>query len=477
VRLLPSLAAAGLLFVLGCQPVTTPRPPSSKFAAPAAASKPPDGSVLVNVTLLNDEFLLPNGMLVALHREPTASSVFLQVRYHVGSKDDPAGRAGLAHLYEHLMFEGSLHTGEKDHNQWVEELGGTSNATTDADTTDYYEQVPPSALATALWLESDRMAYPLSRVGEGAFAREREVVKNEGRERYEDRPYGQLGAIARSAVFGTGHPYSRPTIGYANELDAITLEEMRAFAKTYYRPNNATLVIAGAIDLARTRELVAKYFGDIPPGSPLPSRTFPAAKLARNVRVEVAADVQAPRVTLAWPAPPVHGHGLIELEYGTRFFEGRVHRRLVTEKRIADDVDVAIDEGRLGSIVFATVALKPGASPDEAISTLDEYLTEASRAGRLWAWDNFPDYRTRTLVGRVAALEHLSERASQMLHALDYHDGKETMQADLRALLAVSAADVGAAMEQLLADAPRATIVYVPTRGAPRAGRVGKVTR
>ncbi|MBS2019956.1 MAG: insulinase family protein [Deltaproteobacteria bacterium] len=427
---------------------------------------------MINVNLVTDKFVLPNGLLVVLHREPTASSAFVEVRYHVGSKDDPPGRSGFAHLFEHLMFQGSRHTGDKDHMQWLEDFGGESNAGTNEDHTDYHESVPTSALPLALWLESDRMAYPLDKTDADRFTKEREVVKNEYRQHYDDVAYGHVANIARTAVFGEDHPYARPTIGDPRELDAITLDELRSFARTYYRPNNATLVVCGAFDTAAMKALVTKYFGTIPPGPPPPTRSFRAPALTKDRRIEVQAGVEAPLVTLAWPGPPMHGEGYAELRYGLHFFEGRAHHRLVTEKKIADDVDIDIDTGKLGSLVLATVRLKPKESPSTAISVLEEYLTEASRMGRLYPWDTFRDHRTRAVVSEVTALERLSGRARQILHGIEYHEERETVQLDLKRLLAVRAEDVGAALEGILADRPRVTVVVTPTPGAPRAGRV-----
>lgn len=427
---------------------------------------------MINVNLVTDKFVLPNGLLVVLHREPTASSAFVEVRYHVGSKDDPAGRSGFAHLFEHLMFQGSRHTGDKDHMQWLEDYGGESNASTNEDHTDYHESVPTSALPLALWLESDRMAYPLDRTDVDKFTKEREVVKNEYRQHYDDVPYGHVANIARAAVFGDDHPYGRPTIGDPHQLDGVTLEELRTFAKTYYRPNNATLVVCGAFDTAAMKELVTKYFATIPPGPPPPARAFPPPALARDKRIEVQAGVQAPMVMLAWPAPPVHGEGYAELRYALRFFSGRVHYRLVTEKKIADDVDVDVDTGKLGSLVLVTVRLKPGESPSTAISVVEEYLNEATRVGRLYPWNTFGDYRTRAVVNEVTSLERLSGRAAQILHGIEYHEERETVQLDLKKLLAVRAEDVGAALDDLIVDRPRVTIVVTPTPSAPRAGKV-----
>lgn len=464
---------AALLLTAACASAEPAASPGAASAADKAAPAPSrDDAIMVNVALVTDKLTLPNGLLVVLHREPVATSAYVHVRYHVGSKDDPPGRSGLAHLFEHLMFQGSRHTGERDHNRWLEDVGGSSNASTDRDSTDYHEEVPASALPRALWLESDRMAYPLDKTTDESLGKEREVVKNEYRERYDNRPYGHVSSIARAAVFGRAHPYGRPTIGNEAELDAITLDNLRGFARDHYRPNNATLVVCAPYDVKQTRELVTKYFASIPPGAPRAPRTYPAPQLASDVRLDVEAGVDAPMIALAWPAPRVHEPGLQELRYGLRYFDADLSHRLVTEKKVATDVSWYLDAGHLGSLVLVEVQLQRGASTDAALSVIDEYLTRASRLGRVYPWRSFADHRTRAVVSAVTRLEGLEGRAEQILHGIEYHTERETAQLDLRALLAVKAADVGAAMEQFLVDRPRVTIVVRPTPGAPRAGRV-----
>ncbi|MDB4934858.1 MAG: Zinc protease, partial [Labilithrix sp.] len=249
-----SLALPALLAVAACGGSGRP------------SSNAPDGALTINIALPIEELDLPNGLHVVLHQERSASLALVHVRYHVGSKDDPQGRSGFAHLFEHLMFRGSKNTGTKDYQQWLEDVGGITNAETDLDTTDYHAYVPPGALPRAIWLEADRMAYPLAPLDEAGFAHERDVVKNEWRQHYEDVPLGNLDSIAREAIYGISHPYGTSTIGRADELDKATLAEARAFARAYYRPNNATLIVCGLFDVASTRELVTKYFGTIPAG-------------------------------------------------------------------------------------------------------------------------------------------------------------------------------------------------------------------
>ena len=228
-------------------------------------------------------------------------------------------------------------------------------------------------------------------------------------------------------------------------------------------------------DLPAARELVTRYFATIPPGPVPPTRSMPPAKLAREQRIDVAADVDGPAVALAWPAPATHGDGSDELSYGLRVFYQRVHLRLVTEKKIANQVDWEYHHGRLGGLVMIVAKLKPGASPDTAIGAMEEALTEASRLGRQYAWDKFKNYKTRAVVAEVAGLEGLEGRAERILHDIEMHGAPNSVKFDLRRLLAVDSADVGAAVEHFLIDSPRVTMVVTPTPGAPRSGK--KVAR
>jgi zinc protease len=441
------------------------------FAFWASGCAPTSDRVKVNVALPVEELHLPNGLHVVLHREASASAALVYLRYHVGSKDDPQGRSGFAHLYEHLMFRGSRNTGAKAYEQWLEDDGGTFNASTSADHTDYHATVPPSALPRAIWLEADRMAYPLAALDEEVFQRERDVVKNEWREHYEDVPLGNLDSIAREAIYGADHPYGTPTIGRGDELDKATLAEARAFARLYYRPNNATLVVCGLVDVAATRALVVRYFGTIPPGPTLVSRFIPPPSPPREQKIDVAAAVEGPAVAVAWPAPATHGDGSDELAYGFRWFASRVRWRLVTDMKVANEVDTRYDHGRLGGHVMITVKLKRSSSASSALGVIDHYLAESSRLGRTFTWDNFGDFKTRALVAEIGDLEGLDGRARRVLHDLELHGAPNSVQVDLRSLQSVEAADVGEAVDHFLVDGPRVTIAVTPDANAPRAGR------
>jgi predicted Zn-dependent peptidase len=435
-----------------------------------AAANAPEGGFQLNIALQVEELDLANGLHVVLHPERSATEALVYVRYYVGSKDDPQGLTGFAHLYEHLMFRGSRNTGTRDYAQWLEDVGGEANAQTSRDVTDYHARVPPSALPRAIWLEADRMAYPLAALDEVAFTHERSVVENELRQHYDDVPLGNLDAIAREAIFGAAHPYGSTTIGRIADLDRVTLAQARTFGGLYYRPNNAALVICGLFDMAATRALVTRYFGTIPPGVTQPQRSFPPAA-PRAQEIAVRAAVEGPAVMLAWAAPGLEGDGADELGYALKVISGSTRRRLVTELKLANDVDVGYDHGRLGGLVTILVKLRPAASAASALTAVDDVLADASRLGRVRSWDNFPDFKTRLVVDEVSRLEVLEGQAARLLHDLELHDGANAMQKDLRRLQSVHAADVGGAVQHFLVDRPRVTITVTPDPRAPRSGQ------
>ena len=211
------------------------------------------------------QFTLPNGLHVILHEDHTVPQVSVNVWYHVGSGREKPGRTGFAHLFEHLMFEGSGHVKEGDFDNFLEAAGGNNNGSTNTDRTNYWITVPSNALELALFLESDRMGYLLDVVSPALVNGQRDVVKNERRQGVENAPYGQAGVRLSELVWPDDHPYHWPTIGYMEDLTAATHQDVVDFFRTYYVPGNASLVVAGDIDVAKTRALVGKWFSDVKP--------------------------------------------------------------------------------------------------------------------------------------------------------------------------------------------------------------------
>jgi zinc protease len=414
-----------------------------------------------------EHFALGNGLLVVLHPDATASSAAIRVRYHVGAKDDPPGRAGMAHLVEHLTFGGSRRTAPLDFGQRLDALGAVAmNGVTSSDTTDYFETVPPSSLAGALWLEAERMAHTLETLDAAALAREREIVENERRQRCDAAPEGCVHSLVRRLVFGDAHPYGHPVIGRPKELDAISLEELRSFAGSFYRPNDAALVVSGAFDAARVRALVVELFGPIPPGVPIQRRQLARVRLREAKPVEVRLAVDAPLLVVAWTGPPPEGDGYEELGLALRCIEEQARWLVVNQYGLANDVRVAVKPGHLGSLITLTVRMKQGRAFAEVSSRLDEALKRSATVGRTFAWPEFDAVKLHHASSRLIAFGQPTAGAEQIADDVEY-GGLRGLAKNLAYLESISAADLGTAIAQFLLEEPRLTLVVRPDASAP----------
>ncbi|HEX7138261.1 MAG TPA: pitrilysin family protein, partial [Vicinamibacterales bacterium] len=264
------------------------------------------------MTLSFSKHTLANGLDVVLHEDHDCPIVAVNIWYHVGSKNERRGHTGFAHLFEHLMFEGSQHH-DRGYFQPLQGAGGTLNGSTNADRTNYWEVVPANAFELALWMESDRMGYLLPALTEAKFANQRDVVLNERRQNYENRPYGLAPMATLAALFPPEHPYHWTTIGEIEDLRAVQLDEVMAFFERYYHPANASIAIAGDFDTAEALDLVDRYFGEIRPGQPAaPVRA--TATLTSDVRVLLEDRVELPRLYLAWLTPAMFAEGDADLD-------------------------------------------------------------------------------------------------------------------------------------------------------------------
>ena len=326
---------------------------------------------------------LANGLDVVVHEHRQLPMVAVNVWYHVGSKNETPGRTGFAHLFEHLMFEGSAH---HDHGyfQPLQQAGGLLNGSTNTDRTNYWEVVPTGALELALWMESDRMGYLLPALTREKFENQRDVVLNERRQNYENRPYGLAGIALAAALFPPDHPYHWLTIGSADDLRAASLDQVHEFFLTYYHPANASLVLAGDLSPDHGLALAERYFGELPAG-PRPAAVTAAGSLAADVRLVLEDRVELPRLYLAWHSPAMFAAGDADLDLAADLIAhgktSRLYRSLVYERQIAADV-VAYQHSREISGVFqiATTAA-PGVALADLERTITDTLHEVAREG------------------------------------------------------------------------------------------------
>ncbi len=351
--------------------------------------KKPGGRVTANADVVNlnyEKYRLKNGLDVILledHRLPLAA---VNIWYHVGPSNERPGLTGFAHLFEHMMFEGSRHVGEKAHFRYLEAAGASEiNGTTDFDRTNYFETVPSNQLELALWLESDRMGFLLDKVDDRNLENQRDVVRNERRQSVEGAPYGLVQEEVFHRLFPKDHPYYAYVIGSHADIEAARLEDVREFFRLYYAPNNASLAIVGDIEEASTKALVENYFGPIPAGKPVPAIEVKTPPITAERRAVVTDQVELPKVYMAWITDPIFEPGDAECDLIARFLGGgkssRLFKRLVYEKRIAQDVQAQQYSLALGSIFTIEATAKPGIKPEELEKNIDEEIEAVQKSG------------------------------------------------------------------------------------------------
>ena len=352
---------------------------------------------------------LANGLDVVVHEARGVPIVAVSLWYHVGSKDEHPGSTGFAHLFEHLMFEGSEH-----HNAGffapLQRAGALLNGSTNTDRTNYWEVVPTGALDLALWMESDRMGYLLPALTRERFETQRDVVLNERRQNYENRPYGLAMMALAAALYPPDHPYHWVTIGAVADIQAMRFEAVQDFFRTYYHPANASLVLAGDIDTSQAFELAEQYFGEIPSG-PAPRRVSGRASLSSEVRLVLEDRVELPRLYVAWHSPAMFASGDAEADLLADILANgktsRLYRTLVYDERVALDVSAYQNSRELGGFFLLVSTGAPGrslaeiaAAVDAAIDTLcaDGPTDEEMERGRAQAEAQFI-YRLQTVGG------------------------------------------------------------------------------
>jgi zinc protease len=328
--------------------------------------------------------VLGNGMRVVAHEDRSAPLVAVHLMYRAGSRDELPGRTGLAHLLEHLMFEGSMNAPKGDFDDLLERVGGTNNGSTWLDRTNYYEIVPSHAVELPLWLERDRMGFFLPTLTAETLELQRGVVINERRQAYENRPYGLADERLHQMLFPAGHPYSWPTIGYTPDLEAITLEDARAFYSTYYTPGNAVLVIAGDIGPDDAFALAERYFGDLPSGPGIPAAE-PAGELVPSERRATMEDsVSFPRVYRAWTVPAYGERDWAALDVLAYLLadgeSSRLQRALVRDGQLAQDIDTYLYPTALTGI-FGIVATARSGTEIEVVDDAIRRVLERVAAG------------------------------------------------------------------------------------------------
>ena len=416
-------------------------------------------------------FTLPNGLTVILHEDHSVPKVAVNVWYHVGSAREKPGRTGFAHLFEHLMFEGSGHVKEGEFDTLLESVGGSNNGSTTSDRTNYFETVPSNALDIALFLESDRMAYLLDVVTPQLVDSQRDVVKNERRQRYENAPYGMAFIRIYERLYPKGHPYSWPGIGYMEDLSAATHEDVLEFFKTYYAPGNASLVVAGDINPAEARKRVEYWFGDVKPGAKVPPLTVPPAELTSVIKETLTDQVQLPRLYLTWLSPALYAKGDAELDVTSGVLasgkNSRLYKRLVYEMQLAQEVTAQQVSSRYGSFYMVVVTARPSQDTSDVVlarlkTIVDEEIEKLRQSP--------PDAREveRVKNGIEASflnqMETIDGKADQLNQYYTFTGEPDYFDKDLARYRAIRPADVQAAVKQWLPPDRRFELSIVPNK-------------
>jgi zinc protease len=359
--------------------------------------------------LTYERYTLPNGLTVLLHEDHRLPLVAVDLWYHVGPVNEAKGRTGFAHLFEHMMFEGSEHVGEKAHFRYLEGVGATDiNGTTDFDRTNYFETVPSNELDLALWLESDRMGFLLEKLDREKLTNQRDVVRNERRQG-ENQPYQLSQEQVYHLLFPQDHPYYASVIGSHADIEAARLLDVRNFFHSYYTPNNANIAIAGDFDKAKLKQLVEKYFGPIPKGPEPPPVTLTTPPITSQKTATVTDTVQLPEVSYAWLMPPAFQPGDADAAMLMRILGGgkasRLYRKLVYEKQIAQSVDCTLNSLRLGSVAECDVIARPGVKPEDLQREIEVELRAIRDQGPSQA--ELDGARNSHLTGLISGLQRL----------------------------------------------------------------------
>jgi len=475
-RRLPSPLRLGLGAALAALVGLTPATSPADGPTPAPSATPPAAP---RIALSAETMRLANGLEVVLDEDHRTPIVTVNLWYHVGSKDEAPGRNGFAHLFEHVMFQGSKHVPEDTFFRFLEKAGATSiNGTTNSDRTNYFETVPANQLELALWLESDRMAYLLSHADDKTFASQREVVKNERRQNYENAPYGLVSSFIHAELFPKEHPYHLLTIGTPQDLDAASMDDVRAFFRTNYVPNNATLVLSGDFDKKKAKELVEKWFGPIPRGKDVPRKAPIDTKHPQETRIEVEANVELPRVYVAWPTPKFFADGDRELDMVAHVLASgktsRLYKRLVYDLQIAQSVSAQQESMELGSMFEIVATARQGHTPDELLKVIDEELAKL-RAGGVTE-PELARARTSFATDTIFEVERSSARANRLNTYVHYVGDPNYLARDLEKTARATTASVSGAARTWIKEKERVVTLVTPNKEAPIAGRVVRTT-
>ncbi len=451
-------------------------PPSATPPGPsiAAGRRRVDGAPapLVGRPLDLERHELDNGLRIVLHRDRTLPLTALNVWYHVGSKNEGPGRTGFAHLFEHLLFQGSQNVGTNDHFRYVQQAGGVANGSTWYDRTNYYEVLPTHCLDLGLWLESDRMGFFLEAITQENLDNQREVVINERRQKMDNQPYGRAFERLHELLYREGHPYRWPVIGYVEDLTAATLGDVRDFFETFYVPRNAVLTLAGDIDYDDALARIERYFGEISGGRKPDPPAVPPSRLAGERRAVMDDDVQMPRVYMAYQAPPLGDDGWYAADLLAAALTGGksslMYEDLVYRRQLAQDVGCYVFPTEVTATFAVISTAKPGVDPARLEAALVEHLARA--ATEPLAAEHFERAMSQRLTDHYGQLQTLDRRADLLSMFTTYFDDPAGVARQVDRYRALLPEDVTALAARRLGTDQRAVVTVVPRAASSGGG-------
>jgi predicted Zn-dependent peptidase len=413
-----------------------------------------------------EEYKLPNGLRVVLNEDHSAPLVAVNLWYHVGSKNERPGRTGFAHLFEHMLFSGSENVGNNEHFRYVQSVGGVLNGSTFFDRTNYFETLPSNYLALGLWLEADRMGFFLPALTQEKLDIQREVVKEERRQRYDNVPYGTAFERLLRLAYPADYSYHWPTIGSMQDLEAASLDDIREFFRVWYRPDNCTLTIVGDFAPSEAKELVARYFSEIEPGGSFPPFALERTPASHEVRETFASQVQLPRLYRLYHLPKMGAPDWIHADLLTTILASdkasRLDRVLVHEKQIAQDVGAYV----LPTEATGILMLQATAREDVAIETIEAAIDEeiARLAVDGITADELTRAKNRAEVEYAHQLETFDARADLLGMMSTYFDDPSLIQRWLDPYRTATAENLAHVARKYMIPENRVTSIFVPQK-------------
>ncbi len=411
------------------------------------------------------EYDLKNGLHVILHQESDVPIVSVNLWYRVGSRNERPGKTGFAHLFEHMMFQGSQHIPPEMHFQLIQSVGGTLNGSTFFDRTNYYETLPSHYLEMGLWLESDRMGYLLPALNEEKFRTQLEVVKNERRQRYENQPYGLWLEKILELAFEPDYPYHWPVIGYMADLENATLQDIKDFFRTYYAPNNASLAISGDFDIDRARELIDLYFSPIPPYKKIPKISARFTQYNSGEKKAMVKDnVHLPRMHWAYHLPGIGSDAIYPADIIAGLFNGgkssRLYQKLIYQKQMVQDIQTFILPMSDTSLLFIVATPRPEVKIDTLQKTIEDEIQRIQQEKVPYV--ELERVKNQIIAHKIRDLQSVSVRADMLNMFHTYFKDTERLNRDIDFYLRVDQETILQTARQYLNPENRVNVVFVP---------------